>query len=120
MVYYKAFHDANLPVAFVSGKEELSKYRLLIAPLQFLDFTELREKLIEYARAGGRLALTMRSGVKDADNVCLTEAPLPGPYGDILGIEILDYDCLRDVDQAGIRVKAPCCLDRPNDTRRLP
>jgi beta-galactosidase len=99
MVYYGAFHNANLPVAFVSDKEELSKYRLLIAPLQFLDFPELREKLIEYARAGGRLVLTMRSGVKDADNVCLTEAPLPGPYGDILGIEILDYDCLRDIDQ---------------------
>lgn len=99
MGYYRAFHDANVPVAFVSGKEELSKYKLLIAPLQFLDFPELREKLIEYARSGGRLVLSMRSGVKNADDVCLTEAPLPGPYGELLGIEILDYDCLRDVDQ---------------------
>jgi Beta-galactosidase len=98
--YYKAFHDANIPVAFTSGTEDLSKYKLLLAPLQFLDFPELRERLIAYARSGGHLVLTMRSGVKDAENVCLADAPLPGPYGETLGIEILDYDCLRDVDQA--------------------
>ena len=43
------------------------------------------------------LLLTMRTGVKDNANVCLTESALPGPYGKMLRIEILDYDCLRNL-----------------------
>lgn len=47
---------------------------------------------------GGHLLLTMRTGVKDAHNLCMTDRELPGKLGDVCGIEILDYDCLRDAD----------------------
>jgi beta-galactosidase len=99
MGYYRAFHERNVPVDFISGKEELGRYKLIIAPLIFLDLPGIRERLVAYVKEGGRLVLTMRSGVKNGDNVCLTDGPLPGPFAELLGIEVADYDCLRDVDQ---------------------
>ena len=100
MGFYRAFHEANIPLAFISGREDLSRYRLIIAPLLFLDLPGLAARLIEYARGGGHLVLTMRSGVKNEDNLCQTDFPLPGPYAELLGIEILDYDCLRDCEES--------------------
>ena len=45
----------------------------------------------------------MRSGVKDWDNRVLAD-DLPGPLKELAGITVVDYDCLRDIEQ-GIRWK---------------
>lgn len=102
--YYKALYDAQIPVDFVSDKADLSKYKLVIAPLQFLMSRQMEDKFIDYVRQGGRLVLTMRTGVKNMDNVCMTDRHLPGRLGDLLGIEIQDYDCLRAMDM-GVELK---------------
>lgn len=99
MRYYRALHDLNIPVAFATGDEDLGQYRVVIAPLLFLDLPGIAARLEAYVRAGGHLVLTMRTGVKNSDNVCQTSSPLPGPYADLLGIEIIDYDCLRDHEE---------------------
>jgi beta-galactosidase len=36
MTYYKALHRANIPVDFVGEQHDWAKYKVLIAPLQFL------------------------------------------------------------------------------------
>ena len=61
---------------------------------------DLEEKFEAFVKGGGRLVLTMRTGVKNDDNVCMTERELSGKAGDLLGIEIGDYDCLRDISRA--------------------
>ena len=38
----------------------------------------------------------MRTGVKDENNLCMTDNPLPGGLKDVLGIEGPEYDCLRE------------------------
>ena len=48
----------------------------------------------EYVANGGHLVLTMRTGVKDANNLCMTEMELPGRLGELCGIEVPEYDCL--------------------------
>ncbi|BCJ94071.1 beta-galactosidase [Anaerocolumna cellulosilytica] len=92
--YYKGFYERNIPVDFVSDKEEFHKYKLLVAPLQYLMNPELEKKYDEYVAQGGHLVLTMRTGVKNDNNVCMSEMELPGRLGTIAGIEINDYDCL--------------------------
>jgi len=94
---HAAFHDRNIPAAFVSDRADLSAYKLVVAPLVFLDLPGVSERLKAFVNAGGHLVLTARTGVKSQSNVCLTENALPGPYGELLGIDILDYDCLRGV-----------------------
>lgn len=99
MGYYSAFHARNIPVDFLAEGDDLDTYKLVVAPLMFLVNDELVERLENYVRQGGCLLLTMRSGVKDRNNVCLTDRELPGRLGDLLGLEILDYDCLREMEQ---------------------
>lgn len=92
--YYKAFFDKKIPVDFVQDMDDLSKYKLVVAPLQYLMTPELEQHYIDYVANGGHLILTMRTGVKDANNICMTDRELPGRLGDICGIEIPEYDCL--------------------------
>jgi beta-galactosidase len=92
--YYKALYDRKIPVDFVSENDDISKYKLVIAPLQYLMNYELEQHYIDYVSNGGHLVLTMRTGVKDEYNLCMTEYELPGRLKDICGIEIPEYDCL--------------------------
>lgn len=92
--YYKGFFDKKIPVDFVQEMDDFSKYKLVIAPLQYLMTPELEKHYIDYVENGGKLVLTMRTGVKDATNLCMTDRELPGKLGDICGVEIPEYDCL--------------------------
>jgi beta-galactosidase len=96
--FYKAFYDANIPLDFISEEEDLSKYKLIVAPLMFLITPELESKLEKYVTSGGHLVLTMRTAVKDWENAVIPKT-LPGYLSATLGIEILDYDCLREIRQ---------------------
>lgn len=96
--YYGELHRRNISVDFVQDTEDLSGYRLVIAPLQYLVTPELARRYFDYVAEGGNLVLTMRTGVKDEHNICMSDRELPGILGDLCGIEITDYDCLRDVN----------------------
>ena len=94
MGLYKPLYDRNIAVDFVRETDDLSKYRLVIAPLQYLMTDEAAENYRNYVNQGGNLVLDMRAGVKDEHNICMTEYELPGKLRDICGIEIPEYDCL--------------------------
>lgn len=96
--YYRPLYERNISVDFVPEGGDFQKYKLLIAPLQYLMSPELEDKYMEYVRQGGHLVLTMRTGVKDKNNLCMTELELPGRLGILAGVEVLDYDCLKDDD----------------------
>ena len=36
----------------------------------------------------------MRTGVKDENNLCMTDTELPGRLAQLAGVEVVDYDCL--------------------------
>ena len=98
MTYYRAFHSQQVPVDFTWTDRDWSGYRLLVAPLWFLSDPAVNDKFREYLRNGGTLVLTMRSGIKDWDNLCLTDSPLPVGLTDLAGIEVDEYDCLRNTE----------------------
>ena len=59
--YYKALYEKKIPVDFVQGMDDLSKYKLVIAPLQYLMLRSL-EKVVakdvfDAAKNGDKLAL---------------------------------------------------------------
>lgn len=92
--YYRAFYEKKIPVDFVQDTDDLSNYKLVVAPLQFLMTPELEQRYFDYVENGGHLVLTMRTGVKDATNLCMTDRELPGRLGELCGITIPEYDCL--------------------------
>ena len=98
LMYYGELYKRSIPVDFVQDTDDFSNYCLVIAPLQYLMTKELADKYFAYAEAGGTLVLTMRTGVKDEHNICMCDRELPGVLSDLCGIEVSDYDCLRDAD----------------------
>lgn len=96
--YYRELYRRKIPVDFVQESDSLDKYKLVVAPLQYLMDPKLSGKYSNYVAEGGTLVLTMRTGVKDEHNICMSDRELPGALGDVCGIEITDYDCLRDVE----------------------
>lgn len=94
--YYRAFYEQNIPIDIISDKADFSKYKVLVAPLQYLMNPELEDRYMSYVKKGGHLILTMRTGVKDMYNLCMTDRELPGKLSEVTGMEVLDYDCLRN------------------------
>ncbi|MFA6504795.1 MAG: beta-galactosidase [Treponemataceae bacterium] len=99
MTYYTAFYKAQVPVDLIPEEADWKKYKLLVAPLQFLTTPELVAKLTDYVATGGHLVLTMRTGVKDWNNRVIPHT-LPGPLSEVLGLSVDEYDCLWGVEQA--------------------
>lgn len=96
--YYAAFFRRNIPVDFLSPDADFKGHKIVVAPLAFVLGRGMEEKLRRYVAEGGTLVMTMRSGVKTETNTCRTDGSLPCGLGEVLGIDILDYDCLRDGD----------------------
>ena len=82
----------------VSEMADFSKYKLVIAPLQYILKPEVKEHFDEYVKNGGHMCFTYRSGVKDENNICVSDCELPGLLSEMTGIEINDYDCLRETE----------------------
>lgn len=91
--YYKALSEQNISVDFVSVEEDLSSYKLVIAPLLYMCKDGFDEKVREYVKNGGRFLTTFFSGyVEDHDLVIL--GGYPGRLKDILGIWVEESDAL--------------------------
>lgn len=117
--YYKAFYDKKIPVDFVQDTEDLSQYSLVIAPLQYLMTPKLEQHYIDYVTNGGHLVLTMRTGVKDEYNLCMTDRELPGRLGELCGIEIPEYDCLFQTTGSVLFGKKEYPVEKWSDIIRL-
>lgn len=73
--YYKGFYREGIPVDFAGCDSGWEGYQVIAAPLSLITDDKRAQKLKKYVENGGTLLLTMRSGVKDAYNVCLPDKP---------------------------------------------
>lgn len=96
--YYRELYQRNIAVDFVQELEDWSPYQLVIAPLQYLMSPEQAQHYTNFVEKGGHLVVTMRTGVKERNNLCLIDQALPGDLSAVFGVEVHEYDCLRDVD----------------------
>ena len=91
--FYRALYHHQVPIEIVSPEDDLSTYKLVIAPALHLISEDLAEKLKQYVQAGGILVVTPRTGVKDEANA-VVNMPLPGLLAELCGVEVEEYDSL--------------------------
>lgn len=91
--YYQALHTQNIPVDLVGAEDDLSKYKLLIAPLLYMTKTGYDEKIRKFVREGGIFVTTFFSGIVDEHDLVITGG-YPGKLRDILGIWAEEIDAL--------------------------
>lgn len=89
--YYDALFRAGVNVEFVKPTDDLSPYKLLLAPGAFIMPDELAEKINRFVKDGGVFFADCRTGVKNETNLCHPRT-LPGLLSESLGITIPEYE----------------------------
>ncbi len=91
--YYQALHSLNIAVDFVGAEDDLSSYKVLIAPVQYMVKTGYDEKIRTFVKNGGTFISTFFSGIAEEHDL-ITTGGYPGHLRDILGIWVEEEDAL--------------------------
>jgi beta-galactosidase len=118
---FQASQLSHTPMDYVYLTEtatlaDLSRYPLLFYPHPAIMTGERADLLAAYVRSGGNLVLGCRSGYKNLNGHCLMTT-LPGPLGDLSGIDVVESSFISPDDDAviidwdGTRFEAVCFTD---------
>lgn len=90
-VWYRALHNENIAVDFAQPHEDLSRYRIVFAPLLYQLHPGVPQNLETFVSNGGILIVTFFSGIVDQnDRVIL--GGYPGLLRKLLGIYVEEFD----------------------------
>jgi beta-galactosidase len=89
--YYKPLHKLNMAVDIVQPSDDLSDYRLVIAPLLYMLRPGVAQNLARFVQRGGILLTTFFSGIVNQDNH-VTLGGYPGELRKLLGIHVEEFD----------------------------
>ena len=92
-LFYNALHDRNIPVDFARPTEDLSKYKLVIAPSLKLLAGGEADLLKLYVQNGGTLVSTFNTGLVDEHHIA-PDNGYPHDLTDLFGMEVLEFDPL--------------------------
>lgn len=89
--YYQALSRAGVGIDIVRPGDDLSDYKLVLAPHLNILPDDFARQLAAYVRSGGVLLADCRTGVKNEHNLVHART-LPGLLREPLGIEIEEYE----------------------------
>ena len=95
--HYKAFWDRGVAVDVINADQDLSGYKLVIAPMLYMIRDGFGEKVEAYVNNGGHFVTTYWSGIANGTDLCF-ETGRPGPLRKVLGIWSEEIDVLYDSD----------------------
>lgn len=92
-LFYNALHDRNIPVDFARPTEDLSRYKLVIAPSLHLLAGGEADLLKLYVQNGGTLVSTFNTGLVD-EHVIAPDTGYPHDLTDVFGMDVMEFDPL--------------------------
>ncbi len=92
-LFYNALHDRNIPVDFARPSEDLSQYKLVVAPSLHLLSGAQADNLKLYVQNGGTLVSTFNTGMVDEHNQ-VPDTGYPHDLTDLFGMEVVESDQL--------------------------
>lgn len=93
--WYRPLAARNVDIDIISADEPLDGYKLVIAPAMIVLDEARAERFKAFLERGGRLVLTLRTGMKDRHNALLPSRP-PGALAELTGVEVEDYYSLEN------------------------
>ena len=90
MAWYESVASANVGTDLVRLENDLSKYKAVFAPVQYVVNEKQAESVRNYVKNGGTFITGFRLGVKD-ENSRIVDMPLPGLLRDVMGVTVKDY-----------------------------
>jgi beta-galactosidase len=92
-LFYNALHERNILVDFARPAEDLSRYKLVIAPSLHLLSGGEADRLKLYVQSGGTLVGTFNTGLVDEHNLA-PDTGYPHDLTDLFGLEVVEFDQL--------------------------
>ena len=89
--YYEAIRKMNINVDIVSQDSDLSKYKVVIAPVLYMIKSDLDQRIRSFVENGGSFVTTFFSGYVQENDLVITGG-YPGKLRDILGIWVEETD----------------------------
>lgn len=91
--YYIPIFEQNIPVDIVGIGDDLSRYKVVIAPLLYMTKKGYVEKIESFVKKGGVFITTYFSGIVDEHDLVISGG-YPGEFRDLLGIWVEENDAL--------------------------
>ncbi|MGE5557309.1 MAG: beta-galactosidase [Bacillota bacterium] len=92
-MHYLPFWKAGIPCDIIDMEQDLSGYKLVVAPMTYMIRPGVAERIDAFVRKGGTLVVTYWSGIVDENDLCFLGG-FPGPLRRILGIWSEEIDAL--------------------------
>ncbi|WP_349899272.1 beta-galactosidase [Parafrigoribacterium soli] len=89
-LWYEAAYRAGITADFRQSTDDLSGYKLVIVPLQYLITDAGAANITAFASAGGRVLVTYFSGIVD-ENDHIRLGGYPGAFRELLGVRIQEF-----------------------------
>ncbi|MDQ6721865.1 MAG: beta-galactosidase trimerization domain-containing protein, partial [Candidatus Dormibacteraeota bacterium] len=100
--YYRPLFEANVTTDFARPTDDLSRYKLVIAPSMYLVSDAAAANVAAYVEGGGNLLMSFFSGIVDSnDHIRL--GGYPQPFLRVLGMQVLDWLPLGDGEVLPVR-----------------
>ncbi len=99
--HYRALWELGIPVDMVGSGDDLSAYKLVIAPMLYLISEENGKRIEKYVEQGGTFLATYWSGVVGETDLCHLGG-FPGPLRRTLGIWAEETEGLHSRDLNGV------------------
>lgn len=91
--YYDALYQQNIEADMIGVEEDLSKYKIVIAPVMYMIKPGFAAKMEAFVQAGGTFITTYFSGIVN-ENDLVTVGGYPGELRKVLGIWAEEIDAL--------------------------
>ncbi len=88
--WYGCISASHAGVDMVDATGDLSRYKILFAPVMYIVTQQQAERIRAFVRDGGTFIAGFRLGVKD-EHSRIVDTPLPGLLRDVMGVELIDY-----------------------------
>lgn len=99
---YTPFHSLNAKIDVIPASRDFGGYKVLVVPvLQIID-EELGDRLAAFARQGGTVLFSYRTGLKDRNNNIHFGIELPGFAADMSGVTVCGTEALPEGRAAAI------------------
>ncbi|MEO6505360.1 MAG: beta-galactosidase [Terrimesophilobacter sp.] len=95
--WYDGLYRAGVTTDFRQSTDDLSGYRIVIVPMQYLITDAGAQNIAEFVRIGGTAIVTYFSGIVD-ENDHIRLGGYPGAFAELLGIRIEEFFPLRETE----------------------
>ena len=99
--FYRPFFESNVAVDFARPADDLSRYKLVVAPSVYMVSEAAAANLVSFVQAGGTLLMSFFSGIADPSDH-LWPGGYAAPFSKMLGLQVVDFLPLGEAQAVGV------------------